>query len=333
MMKFGIETEALHYWFQNKQMDALKFIDLASEFGYDGVVLNIVPKKNQQEGLGAIGADTPENLRRIRQKLQEKNMYVEIDTRGTDYHHLYHLLDIAESLGAERVRTFIMGCASSYSISNLGGSYNHEDMHKGIEDIKKIVPELERRRIYLAVENHELETAEEMNKIIEMIGSPWVGFLYDPGNFLNAWQDPVEAARITAPYMFGTHMKDNIIHMHDEEPVVTGVPFGKGTVDLKEIIRVLVKNTTLQRMNVEICYMYTGVFQRAPGTGGCSKHEGQFAISPNPISPDIVKPKDYYLYDGEKLPELMDKQMDCMRSALIYLKKLYNQVLEEEFIK
>ena len=330
MMKFGIDTEVLHLWFQNKRIDVFGFIEKAAEFGYDGVVLNLVgPKKNQTEGLGALGRDDQEHLIKVRDFIREKNLYVELDTRGTGYEHLVHILDIAELLGAERVRTFIMG-GTSYSASNLGGTFSVEDLKNGIEDLKKIVPELEKRRIFLAVENHELETAEEMRWIIEQVNSPWVRILFDPGNYLNAWEDPVHAAKMVAPYIIGTHIKDNFICMDGDEAVITSAITGEGTVDLRSILRILLKETTLQRMNIEASYLYTGVFSRPVGTGGSSTFEGSFQICPPPLPIEEVRPKDYYLYEGSRLTEMQDIQMAHMRDVLPFVKTLCHEIMALE---
>ncbi len=330
MMQFGIETETLHLWFQNKRMDAFGFIDKAVEFGYDGIVFNIIEKKNQTDGLATLGVDTPENLAKIRDKLRENNLYVEIDTRGTGYEHLCHVLDIAEFLGANRVRTFIMGDPSSYSHGNLGGSFCLDDLKSGIEELKLIAPVLEKKRIFLAVENHENETAADMNWIVEQVNSPWIGLLYDPGNFMNAWQDPVEAVKVCAPHILGTHLRDAAVIMDGDQPVVTAMLPGRGSIDLKGVIRELVKNTTLQRFNIESSYLYTGKFKRPAGTGGCSEFTGTFKVIDPPMPADEVRPLDYYLYEGDRLEEQMELQMENMRMAGKYMKDLFEQVIAEE---
>jgi len=321
MMKFGIETETVHLWFQNKRIDVFGFLEKAAEFGYDGVVLNIIEKKNQTEGLGAIGKDDPEHLARVRDMLRQKNLYVELDTRGTDFQHLCHVLDIAELLGAQQIRTFIMG-GGSYSHGNLGGAFSKEDLAHGIEDLKQIVPELAKRRIRLAVENHELETSSDLKWMLEEIHSPWVGILYDPGNYMNAWEDPVHAAEVLCPYIFGTHMKDNVVCMDGEEAVITGARPGSGSIDLQQVVNILMRDSQIQRMNIEICCPYTSVFQRPAGTGGASAFEGTFQICPAPLPVQEVRPKDYYLYEGPLLEELLEQQMKNMEDALRYFKGL-----------
>lgn len=83
-----------------------------------------------------------------------------------------------------------------------------------------------------------------------------------------AWEDPVEAVRKLAPYTFSTHFKDHIICLHDDIPVVTGVPVGEGSIDTEECFRILVDNSMVTRINIETCFPYSSTFDRVKGTGG-----------------------------------------------------------------
>ena len=72
MLKFGLETECCHLSFQNKRMDIFQFIDFAADTGFDGVVINVIEKRNLQEGLGALGKDDPEHITKVAQKIKER---------------------------------------------------------------------------------------------------------------------------------------------------------------------------------------------------------------------------------------------------------------------
>ena len=43
--------------------------------------------------------------------------------------------------------------------------------------------------------------------MIKKIDSKWVGFLFDFGNSMMAWEEPVKAAENMAPYTYTTHLK------------------------------------------------------------------------------------------------------------------------------
>lgn len=331
MMRIGIETESCHLWLQNKRIDIFGFIEKAAEFGYDGVMINIIEKKNQTEGLGALGADDPVHLAKVAQAIRSHGMFVELDTRGTDPQHLTHVLEIAELLGADVVRTFVMS-GSGYSHGNLVGSFNKEAFDQAGQQLRELVPVLERKRIRLAIENHELETSAEILALVQQIGSPWVGVHLDVGNVMMAWEDPLEATRRVAPYTVTTHMKDHIICRNgpEGEAVVCGVPLGQGNLDLPAICRELYRHSTLQRLIIEMCYPYASPFQRPAGTGGVQQvGEGAFAVKPAPFPPEAVKPLDYYLYEGELLEQMLAAQLEGMRTSGAYLREICRQIENE----
>lgn len=125
--------------------------------------------------------------------------------------------------------------------------------------------------VRIALENHEYETADELVEVIKKVDSPWIGLHYDFGNAMMAWEDPVEAAKKMAPYTFTTHFKDHIVIPCPEDKygyVVCGVPAGEGNIDLAECLRVMLDGSTLQRLNIEMCYPYCAQFKRTPGAGG-----------------------------------------------------------------
>ena len=261
MLKFGLETESCHLSFQNKRMDIFQFIDFAADTGFDGVMLNLIPKKNLTEGLGTLGRDDPEHIREVAARIKERGLFVELDTRGTDYGHIAHTLEIAELLGADIVRTFIMA-GSRYDHKNLVGTFSKESMDQGCEDIKRLVPLLKKHRIRLAIENHCVETMAEITSLVNKIDSPWVGVLFDICNTLPAWEDPMEAARLCADKVISTHIRDQMVCTSgvDDSFVITGMPLGEGTIDVEGLCGYLLENTTLDRMILEMSYPYTGTF-------------------------------------------------------------------------
>ena len=328
MMKIGIETESCHLWLQNRRMDIFGFIDKAAEFGFDGVMINLIEKKNQTEGLGALGPDDPEHIARVAQAIRRHGMFVELDTRGTDPAHLAHILDVAEQLGADVVRTFVMS-GGGYSHGNLAGSFDPEAFARAAQQLRELVPLLQKKRIRLAVENHELETIGEILALVEQVDSPWVGVHLDVGNTMMAWEDPLEATLQAAHRTVTTHIKDHIICRNgpDGPAVVCGVPLGEGNLDLEAICRVLYARSTLQRLIIEMCYPYASPFQRPAGTGGVSRTgSGAFAERPAPYPAEQVKPLDYYLYEGPLLETMLQDQLEGMRRSGEFLRSLCRRI-------
>lgn len=330
MLKFGLETEACHFSFQNKRMDIFQFLDFAYEMGYDGVMINIIEKKNLQERLGALGKDDPTHIKRVAKKIKEYGMFAQIDTRGTDFEHLAHTLEIAEMLGADMVRTFVLAGAG-YDHKNLVGEFDAGALQKAYDDLIKIIPLLEKYRIRLAIENHCVETMSEIMELVNKLDSPWIGVLFDICNTLPAWEDPMDAAEKCAGKIFAVHVRDEVICTNgvDNGLVITSTPIGKGNIDIKSVCNYVLDHTTLDRMVLEISFPFTTTFQRVPGTGGVTDvGQGAFEIKSPPFAIDKIKPNDYYLYEGELLDDFIERQLESVRSGLQYMKNF-----REEYMK
>lgn len=340
MLKIGLDTESLHLWFQNKRMDILGFIEKAHEFGFDGVMINILKDFNLDPEWGTLESNAPEHLTKVRTLLDKYNMYVELATKGIGYDHLVKVLDVAEALGADIVRTYIpitlnpdvkrlTGAEGKYDQAKVKGDFDPIVFEEASKELYKIIPELKKRRIKIGLENHEYEIAQELVDVVKKINSPWIGLHYDFGNSMMAWEEPEQAAELMAPYTVTTHFKDHIIIPSKEEQcgyVVCGVPAGTGNLDLKKLLKIILDGSTITRLNMEMCYPYCAQFKRTPGTGGVLQvGDGSFVVREPLFDPDVVKPGDYY-YPQEISEELLEKclklQMDGVKASAEFTRKL-----------
>ena len=318
-MKIGIETESFHLFFQYGKMNVLDFIRKAADMGFEGVELNMIPGWGIDADLGQMGEDTPENLDAIRNEIKQYGLYAEIDTNGTSEMELKRALRVAHHIGANVIRTYIKF-----------DKFDATTYRQTTEDLKNIVPELKKYRIKIALENHEYETADELIKIIEEVNSHWVGLHYDFGNAMMAWEEPVEAAKKMAKYTYTTHFKDHVIVKDDDSTygyVVCGVPAGTGNIDLDECFKIMVENSPLERINMEMCFPYCTNFKREPGAGGVNKvGEGCFKIEDAPYDRKIIKPLEYYyphkVVDETTLDKMLQDQLEGAQKGYLYLKSL-----------
>lgn len=315
-MKIGIETESFHLFFQYGKMNILDFIRKAAEIGFEGVELNMIPGWGIEKSLGQMGDDTVENLDAIRDEIKKYGLYAEIDTNGTSEADLKKALRVANHIGANVIRTYIRF-----------NKFDAKAYKQTTEDLKNIIPELKKYRIKIALENHEYETSEELVKIIKEVNSVWVGLHYDFGNSMMVWEDPVKAAKNMAPYTYTTHFKDHIIVEEPETEygyLVCGVPAGTGNIDLEECFKIMVENSPLERINMEMCFPYCTTFKREPGTGGVEKvGEGAFKVEKAPYDRNIIKPLDYYFPHKVVSDEIIEKMMeDQLKGAEIGYKYL-----------
>ncbi|MTK14290.1 MAG: sugar phosphate isomerase/epimerase [Clostridiaceae bacterium] len=308
-MKIGLETESYHLLFQNGRMDIFDFIKKTAELGLDCVMINIIQDKNLDPNWGTLGSDNPEHLEKVRKEIEKYGLCAEIDTKGTEPEHLAKVIKVAHKIGADVIRTY---CCF--------GVYEPERLERAPEDIKKVVPLLKKYRIKLAVENHEEETTDDVIKIIKEVNSIWVGAHCDIGNSMMAWEDPVEAVRKLAPYAYTTHFKDHIIIKDEDDYKVCGVPAGEGNIDLEECFKILVEESPLTRINIEMCNPYIAPFKREPGAGGVFEvGEGAFKVEPQPFEKHGIKPTEYYYPPEELLETMIKEQIDGVERTVKYV--------------
>lgn len=341
MLKIGLETESYHLLFQHKKMDIFSFIEKAHEYGLDGVQINVIKDYNLDENWGALGGNSIEHLQKVKDLTTKYGMYTEIDMRGLEYDRVEEVLKVASFIGADIIRTYIPIVLSEKQKSEIIGSQGGFDFAKiacdfdtscydeAIEKINKLVPLLKKYRIKLALENHEYETSTELVNVITAINSPWVGLHYDFGNSMMVWEEPTVAAKNMAPYTFTTHFKDHIIIEDKNEKygyVVCGIPAGEGNIDLEECFNILMDNSSLTRINIEMCYPYCAQFKRSPGCGGVTEvGKGAFKVEKAPYNTEEIRPLQYYYPHevSEKYLELMMKdQIAGIEKNINYLKKL-----------
>lgn len=296
-MKIGLETESYHLQFITGRMDVFSFIKKTAELGLDGVMLNIIPWP-EREHICVLKSFDDEYLEKVKKEIDKYNLFSEIDTKGTDPEHLKRVIKVAHKIGADVIRTYV--CM---------GEYSPERMEKAPYDIKEIIPLLRKYRIKLAVENHEEETSDEVIKIIKEVNCPWVGAHCDVGNGMMAWEEPIEAVKKLAPYAFTTHFKDHIVVLDENEYKVCGVPVGLGNIDLDECFKILVENSMLTRINIEMCYPYATNFKRKQGTGGVFEvGEGAFKVEKTPYDLNLIKTSDYYYPPNHLLEQMIEDQ-------------------------
>jgi sugar phosphate isomerase/epimerase len=118
-----------------------------------------------------------------------------------------------------------------------------EQLELCVENSRPIVKAAEDLGITLAFENHLDYRASEVVRIIEGVGSPNLRFLFDMGNTVVVIEDPVEAAKVAAPYTVLCHLKD--VRVLPWTPgalyvaAVFAAPLGRGNVDVVRICEIL----------------------------------------------------------------------------------------------
>jgi len=120
----------------------------------------------------------------------------------------------------------------------------HEAMHY---TLRRMLPTLERHKVFLCVEPHGIYTAtvDGLLRIVNLVPSPWIQVNWDTGNaYLAGQEDPYQALQAARDYIRHVHAKDiSFEHAEKERGKVTGTPVGcacgEGAVDWDRVLKIL----------------------------------------------------------------------------------------------
>jgi 3-oxoisoapionate decarboxylase len=148
---------------------------------------------------------------------------------------LIDYIDIANMMGSRVMR--IVG--SSLRFRDEPHAPQIERLSAMLREAVKVA---EDKDVILAMENHIDFTASEILSLIEEVESKYFGVNFDTGNALRLLEDPVKEAKLLAPYIHATHIKD-LSPRRGGSPrewnFWESVPVGKGVVDVAGVMSVL----------------------------------------------------------------------------------------------
>lgn len=246
-MKVGIDSYCYHRYFGEVYPDQQDpgvrwtfhdFVNRAAELGVDGVSL-------ESCFFESLEADY---LGRIKDALDEKGLErvlawghpdgLEAGRNERAWREMNSLIPKARFMGADIMRIV----ASSLM-------FRFEPHGPQLDAIVKMLTEsvkiAEDNGVVLAIENHIDYTSEEIEQILQRVGSDALKVNFDTGNTLRMMEDPVAAARRLGPYTVATHTKDvdACRHVRPEEwYFFSSVPVGTGLIDMPGVVRVLAES-------------------------------------------------------------------------------------------
>ncbi len=157
----------------------------------------------------------------LRARVRDARISLQPGTRGTEPAHLRKYLEIAAAFGAPLVRSMVT-----------------DRMEQAERDLRAVLPEFEKARIVLALENYEKHPVNALAGLIESIGSPCLGACLDTVNSLGALEPPREALASLLPHAACLHVKDfSIVRAeHRMGFSVIGTPVGAGSLDVPGLL-------------------------------------------------------------------------------------------------
>lgn len=229
-MRVGLDSYSYRYaaglwgWRSEAVLSPEGYLERAKELGLAGVHF---------ADLGHFPSLETEYLSCLRTKAEQRGLYLELGTGGTDPRHLEMALHVAATLGSRVLRTFV-GAFRWHADAPA-----RETIERAAEGLRQVMPLAERLGVRIAVENHLDLTTEEMLTLLERVGSEYLGVCLDTGNPLGLLEDPVAAAEALAPYTFTTHLKEFKAVLRRAGLVLRGTALGRGDVPNAEIVAIL----------------------------------------------------------------------------------------------
>jgi 3-oxoisoapionate decarboxylase len=243
-MKIGIDSYCYHRYFgeiypfqrdPGTRWNTTDFIRRAADLKVDGVSLETCIFSSLEAGY----------LRDLKQLLDQHQLDRVVAWGHPDgleggknlaaLSDLVKHIGVAKAMGAKVMR--IVGSSLRFRDDA------HEPQIKRLTAmLKQAVRVAEDEDLILAIENHIDFTASEILTLIDRVGSKFFGVNFDTGNALRLFEDPVEEARLLAPFVHATHIKD-VSPRRGGSPrewnFWESVPAGKGIVDVAGVMKVL----------------------------------------------------------------------------------------------
>jgi sugar phosphate isomerase/epimerase len=132
-------------------------------------------------------------------------------------------------------------------------------IERTIRCLERLLPQAEKTRVGLALENHGDFYIHELNHILQDLDSPWLGIALDVGNCLRISDDPVAAAKSLGPKVFAVHAKDvrPMSGYTENDPRRLGcTPVGEGIADFPALLTELARHEFSGMVLVEISRMH-----------------------------------------------------------------------------
>ncbi len=206
------------YETSKNQFDEITLLNKCEELGVNILQIadNFPLEKLSQERL--------DNLAKL---AQQKGVSIEAGTAGIKGINRY--IEIAGQLNSPILRCLLHSKDFCPNIS------------EAIDLIQKLLPELEKNKVILAIENHDYFHSLEIKHIIEMVNSPYVKARIDPVNNLSKRESTNDVFSSLLPHAINFHCKDYTVTRKKSMLGfdVEGAPVGDGLLDIVKCKKLL----------------------------------------------------------------------------------------------
>lgn len=225
--KLGLDTYMLHRSLTAEdpglRRDLFSVLELLNHHGLAGAQID--PSH--------FPGDDEKTLDRIRSIVEPRGLYVEFGMGGWDPTRMEQRIKLTSRFGGRALRTFLSG-------ENATWEQLKEWMNYAEQPFKQIGDVAARHNVWVAIENHGDFTGPQLREFLQRVDHPRVGACFDTGNSLWRKEDPIECARILAPYAFSMHLKDwTMTFDADDKPHWTEKVIGTGQIPVVEVLKIV----------------------------------------------------------------------------------------------
>lgn len=225
--RLGLDTYTVHRCLTAKdpalRRDLWWLIDRLPELGLTGLQIDPSHFPGQDEPV----------LKRLAAAVAPREDYVEFGMGGWTVERLQERIRLTSRFGGRATRTF---CGDERSTPEQIAFF----LEAAPPALRQAADTAEQYGVDIAVENHGDLTGPQLKALLDAVGHPRVGVCFDTGNSLFRKEDPIECARILAPYARSMHLKDwHMAFDADGHAVWTEAVLGEGQVPIKEVVRIV----------------------------------------------------------------------------------------------
>lgn len=169
------------------------------------------------------------DLDALEKRARELEVGIEVGTRGIAPSHLLAYLALARRFRSPLVRVVV------------DTATHHPGPDEVVDLIRGVIPQFEKAGIALGIENHDRFTAPTIARVIERIGSKFVGVVLDTVNSFGALEGPQVVLPVLGPYTINLHVKDFAVvrASHSMGFSVDGRPAGQGMLNVPWLLETL----------------------------------------------------------------------------------------------
>ncbi len=173
-----------------------------------------------------LDAYSEEELVHISEYAKNRNVNIETGMRGAKPENINRMIEVSTTLGAKLLRCVI---------DDIGFEPTVEEI---VKIFRSFLPELKKRDIVLAIENHDRLLSAEFAQILRLLDDPHYGIVLDTTNSLSK-EEPLETVlENLAKYTVCLHLKDYTIRRTPGGVglEIIGTPVGAGRQRVGEIL-------------------------------------------------------------------------------------------------